>query len=174
MVSGRGSVTTTVTLDTNVLQEYWKQQARVAIVEELLDLAEDELINLMVTRRIYEDVPHPPLADRIGKLNEIRVNLTGTVFRLNVSALNSGDVLGSDMAIRVFDSVSQNLTHQGQSPPDWRDWDHLHGHYLSMHDVFLTWDKNILRAAPQLKARLDIVVMKPEEFIAKLSAQRIQ
>ena len=167
-------MTTTVTLDTNVVQEYRKQRARVATVEALLDLAEDELINLAVTRRIYEDVPHSPLADRIGELHEIGVDLTGSVFRLDVSALDSGDMLGSNIAMDVFESIAHKLAHQGQSAPDWRDWDHVHGHYLSGRDVFLTWDKDILRAAPQLKAQLEIVVMKPEEFIAKLSAQGIQ
>ena len=142
-------------------------------MEALLDFAEDELINLAVTRRIYEDVPHPPLADRIDKLHEIGVNLAGSVFRLDVSALDSGDMLGSDIFMDVFESVTHNLAHQGQSVPDWRDWDHVHGHYLSGRDVFLTWDKDILRAAPELKAQLEIVVMKPEEFIAKLSPQGI-
>ena len=116
-------MTTTVTLDTNVVQEYWRQGARVAIVEALIDLAEDELINLAVTRRIYEDVPHPPLADRISKLDEIGVNLTGSVFRLGISALGSGDMLGSDIAKDVFESVAHNLANQGQSVTDWRDWD---------------------------------------------------
>ena len=167
-------MTTTVTLDTNVVQEYWHQRARIAIVEALIDLAEDELISLAVTRRIYADVPHPPLADRISKLHEIGVNLTGSVFRLDVSALDGGDMLGSDIAMDVFESVAYNLAHQGQPAPDWRDWDHVHGHYLSGRDVFLTWDKDILRAAPQLKAQLEIAIMKPEEFIAKLSAQGIQ
>ncbi len=64
-------------------------------MEALLDFAEDELINLAVTRRIYEDVPHPPLADRIDKLHEIGANLAGSVFRLDVSALDSGDMLDS-------------------------------------------------------------------------------
>ena len=137
--------------------------------EALLDLAEDELINLAVTRRIYEDVPHPPLADRIDKLHEIGVNLTGSVFRLDVSALDSGDMLGSDIFMNVCESVTHNLAHQGQGGPDWRDWDHVHGHYLSGRDVFLTRDKGILRAAPELKAQLEIVVMKPEEFIALIT-----
>ena len=167
-------MTTTVTLDTNVVQEYWHQRARVAIVEALIDLAEDELISLAVTRRIYEDVPHPPLADRINKLNEIGVNIAGSVFRLDISALDSGDMLGSDTAMDVFESVADNLAQQGQPSPDWRDWDHVHGHYLSRRDVFLTWDKDILRAASQLKAQLEIVIMKPEEFIANMSAQGVQ
>ena len=102
----------------------------------LLDLAEDELINLAVTRRIYEDVPQSPLADRIGELHEIGVDLTGSVFRLDVSALDSGDMLGSNIAMDVFESIAHKLAHQGQSAPDWRDWDHVHGHYLSGRDVF--------------------------------------
>ena len=166
-------MTTTVTLDTNVVQEYWHQRARVASVETLVSLAEDELIGLAVTRRIYEDVPYPPLADRINELDEINVKVTGSVFRLDVSALDSGDMLGSDIAMDAFESVADNFARQGQPAPDWRDWDHLHGHYLSGRDVFLTWDKDILRAASQLKAQLQMDIMKPEDFIVKLSAQGI-
>ena len=166
-------MTTTVTLDTNIIQEYWKQRTRVAIVEALLDLAKDGLIDLAVTRRIYEDVPCSPLADRIDGLRESGINLTGSVFRLDVSALDFGDMLGSDTAGDAFKSMDDQLVRQGQSVPDWRDWDHVHGHFLSGRDVFLTWDKAILRVAPQLKAKLEIVVMQPEEFMAELSAQGI-
>ena len=141
-------MTTTVTLDTNVVQEYWKQRDQVAVVEALLDLAERKLIDLAVTRRIYEDVPHSPLADRIDELQEIGINLTGSVFWLDVSALDSGDMLSSDIAMHVFESVTQSLASQGRSAPDWRDWDHVHGHCLSGCDILLTWDKDILRAAP--------------------------
>lgn len=165
---------TTVTLDTNVVQEYWRQRAQAPIVEALLDLAERKLINLAVTRRIYEDVPRFPLKDRIDELPEIGINVTGSVFRLDVSALNGGDMLGSDTSMDVFESVIQSLDIQGLPTPDWRDWDHVHAHYLSGRDAFLTWDKGILRAAPQLKAQLEIIVMKPEEFIARLSDRGIQ
>ena len=164
---------TTVTLDTNIVQEYWRQRDKVAVVETLLDLAKRKLTDLAVTRRIYEDVPHSPLADRIDALQEIGISVTGSVFRLDVSALGSGDMLGSDIAMDVFESVTESLASQGQPAPDWRDWDHVHGHYLSGRDILLTWDKDILRAAPQLKAQLQINIMKPEEFIAKLSSQGI-
>ena len=49
--------------------------------------------------------------------------------------------------------------------PDWRDWDHLHAHYLRRRDVFLTWDGGILDCADELKGKLDIVVMRPEEYL---------
>ena len=159
---------TTVTLDTSGMQELWKQQERVAVVETLLDLAKDGLIDLAVTRRIYEDIPRPPLAYRISRLPELGVRQIGSVFRLDVSALDSGDMLGSDRFMDVFDSIAQKLKRQGQSVPDWRDWDHVHGHYLSGRDVFLTWDGRLLQAAIQLKKKVGIVVMKPEEFIADL------
>ena len=167
-------MTTTVTLDTNVVREYWSQRARVAVVEALINLAEGGLISLAVTRRIFHDIPDPPLAERISSLREIGVNLTGSVFRLDISALDSGDMLGSELALDVFESVACNLALEGQPAPDWRDWDHLHGHYLSGRDVFLTWDKDILRAAPQLDTQLGIVIMKPEDFIDSLSAQVFQ
>ena len=49
------------------------------------------------------------------------------------------------------------------------DWDHIHGHYLKGRDVFLTWDRPLLDAAPELKAQLGIVVMKPEDFLSCFS-----
>ena len=41
-----------VTLDTNLLLEYWKQQDRRMIVERLIELARAGRVNLAVTARI--------------------------------------------------------------------------------------------------------------------------
>ena len=155
----------TVTLDTNVVQEYWHQREKVAVVDELLGLAEEGHIDLAVTRRIHDDIPCPPLADRINELSKIGVRMTGSVFRIGQSVLNGPDMLGSETAMDAFDSVINNLALQGQSAPDWRDWDHLHGHYLLKRDVFLTWDKGILRVASKMKEQLSMAIMKPENFI---------
>jgi hypothetical protein len=35
--------------------------------------------------------------------------------------------------------------------PDWRDWDHLGAQMLQRRDVFLTWDKAILRLTTRLE-----------------------
>ena len=52
-----------------------------------------------------------------------------------------------------------------RKPPDWRDWDHLHGHYLAERDAFLTWDVAILKSGHQLQDMLGLTVMKPEDCL---------
>ena len=69
----------TVTLDTNVLVEFWRNQNRATVTESLLTLA---------------DIPRPPLANRINELPELKVQQIGAVFRLDFSALDGGDMLG--------------------------------------------------------------------------------
>ena len=152
------------TLDTNLLVEYWKNQAKAAVVQCLLDLAQDEQLDLAVTARIREDVPQPPLSNRINKLPEIRVQEIGTAMRLDFGVLDR-DYLGDDRFLDVADQLMDDFSRRSTNPPDWRDWDHVHGHYLAGRDVFLTWDKRILDAAPSLQSELGIVVMKPEDFL---------
>lgn len=60
------------------------------------------------------------------------------------------------------------LEHQGKTTPDWRDWDHLHAHHLSGRDVFLTWDRRILDVGAELRERLGIIVVQPEDYLATL------
>ena len=47
----------------------------------------------------------------------------------------------------------------------WKDWDHLHAHYVNRRDVFLTWDKGILSFSAGLRDELNLVVMKPDEYL---------
>lgn len=61
------------------------------------------------------------------------------------------------------------LEGQGKTPPDWRDWEYLHAHYLSGRDLFLTWDRRILDCGPELKRRLDLVVMQPEQYFESMA-----
>jgi hypothetical protein len=71
-----------------------------------------------------------------------------------------------DQAFEDFLSTAQALAKQrGKKPPDWRDWDHLHAHYLLRRDVFLTWDEGILSLSQELTVQFGVVVMKPEEYL---------
>ena len=152
------------TLDTNLLVEYWKNQAKAAVVEGLLELAQSGQLDLAVTARIREDIPQPPLSDRINRLREISVQETGTVMRLDVGVLGRdslGDVGFKDVADQLTDEFSRRST----KPPDWRDWDHVRAHYLAGRDVFLTWDKRILDVACDLQDKLGVTVMKPEDYL---------
>lgn len=152
------------TLDTNLLIEYWKNQAKAAVVKRLLDLAQDGQLDLAVTARIREDVPQPPLSNRINKLPEIGVQEIGTAMRLDVGVLDR-DYLGDDRFLDVAGEIMNDFSRKSTSPPDWRDWDHVHGHYLAGRDVFLTWDKRILDAADELRDKLSVRVMMPEDYL---------
>ena len=59
-----------VTLDTSVLLEYWKDQAKRALVERLLVLAEEKQIDLAITARVREDIPLEPLTSKDNALAE--------------------------------------------------------------------------------------------------------
>lgn len=157
----------TATLDTNVLVEYWRNRKNVLFAESLLDLAQQGKIDLAITSRISADIPDLPLANRINDLPQLNVQQFGSVFRLDHSSLDGGDVLGSDAFVNVMDSLDNRFDREGRVKrrPDWKDWDHLHGHYLSGRDVFLTWDRPILEVVSELQQQLGIVVTTPQEFL---------
>ena len=157
----------TVTLDTNVLMEYWRNQKNVLITKSLLNLARQGKIDLAITSRISADIPDLPLATRINDLPQLSVQQIGSVFRLDHSSLGGGDVLGSDSFLDIVDSLDNRFDREGRVKrrPDWKDWDHLHGHYLSDRDVFLTWDRPLLEVASELQQQLGIVVTTPQEFL---------
>ena len=68
----------TVTLDTNVLEEYWREQDNAAVAESLLDLAMRRQVDLAITSRIYADIPDLPLANRINDLPALNVKKIGS------------------------------------------------------------------------------------------------
>lgn len=161
----------TVTLDTNIFMEFWNDGDKAVVVEALLNLAASAQVDLAITNRVGEDVPLPPLAERINDLPKLNVEQIGSVFRLGHSALDGGDMFGSDSFLDVIDVLEDKMDLEGRvkKRPDWRDWDHLHGHYLTGRDTFLTWDRPILDVASELLSRLGIVVMKPEKFLSQLA-----
>lgn len=158
----------TVTLDTNVIREWWENRARIEHVNELLDLSRSRKIDLAVTSRISDDIPEPPLADKINELPNLNVRDIGSVIRFG--RWKAGiDVAGNDEFKKFSDSIvgSEQFSRMNvERRPDWRDWDHLHTHYRYKRDCFLTWDKGILHFADELKKKLDVIVMKPDTFIS--------
>jgi len=154
----------TLTLDTNLLQEYWKQRDKVQFVEQLLDLAQQGKVDLAVTARVREDIPQPPLATKLNDLAELNIDETGSVTRLGHWVLGR-DMLGDDAFEDYWSTACELAKQRGKKPPDWRDWDHLHAHYLLHREVFLTWDGGITCLSEELKDQFGIVVMKPEEYL---------
>ena len=153
-----------LTLDTNLLHRFWKQQPKARVVEQLLFLAEQGKVDLAVTRRVHDDIPEPPLADRLNELPTLKVRETGVEARVGDWVLGE-DMIGDDAFERYRSTACEMAQKRGKKPPDWRDWSHLHGHYLAHRDVFLTWDGGILCLRKELRERFGIVVMTPEEYI---------
>jgi hypothetical protein len=161
-----------VTLDTNVLQEFWNDRTRRAVVERLLALAEAEGIDLAVTARVREDIPDEPLASKIRTLSDIGVEESGSVTRLDWK-------LGRDqLGLEEFETFRLQLesARKERDPklPDWRDWDHLHAHMLQGRTVFLTWDRPILRLSQLLRDRFGIRVQAPEDFLDEIETDATQ
>ena len=161
----------TITLDTNIFMEFWNEGDKAGVVEALLNLAASAQVDLATTNRIAVDVPLPPLAERINDLPKLNVEQIGSVFRLGHSALGGGDMIGSDSFLDVINALEHKMDLEGRvkKRPDWRDWDHLHGHYLTGRDTFLTWDQPILDVASELLSSLGIGAMKPEKFLSQIA-----
>ncbi len=159
------TVPETLTLDSSVVQAYWRRETgRIEVVERLLDLSDTGAVDLTVTRTIVHDIPHDPLAARILALPEIGVSVSGTVFRLDDSLLGGPDMLGDQEFMAFIDGLLENST--GKRDPDWRDVDHLHAHKLLGRDVFLSWDRRMLALAPDLAREYDFVLLTPEAYLA--------
>ena len=164
--SGRFDLTAerlpTLTLDTSVLFELWKSGSKARVVRRLLELAQRQRASVRATGRIYEDVFRPPLADEIANLPALGVDLMSSVVRPHYWRVGV-DTAGSiefDQAHEALTSLEDRVLHR-----DWRDWDHLHAHFVSGRDFFLTWDKKLQHYGDGLKDLLGVVVMSPEEYI---------
>ena len=136
----------TVTLDTNVVREWWDNRSRVEHVEKLLELGKKFEIDLAVTRRIHDDVPNQPLAAKINDLPNLLIHEIGAVMRLNNWEAGT-DTIGVTEFVNFIGSIetSDEFNHMNKDKrPDWRDWDHIHTHYRYSRDYFVTWDNKVL------------------------------
>jgi hypothetical protein len=159
-------VTERLTLDTNLLQEYWREQAKRDVVQQLLDFAKTGAAELVVTARIGEDIPGGPLAERLRELPDMGIGQIGSVTRLDSWVLGR-DMLGSDIFNELQKRADAELLRRGRATvPDWRDWDHVHAHFLRHRDIFLTWDKRLAEAVGIVAEHLPIKMMTPENYLA--------
>ena len=155
----------TLTLDTSIVMAKWKNEPGSNTVDRLLDLALERPLSLRVTERIREDVPRPKLSNEIDRLPELGIKFVGSVIRPD--SWRAGiDYAGS---VEFEEAYNQSTTSEERlKKKDWKDWDHLHAHYLSKRDVFLTFDSTFQRKASSLTEILGIVIMDPEEYLADL------
>ena len=158
----------TVTLDTNVVREWWENRSKIEYVEELLELAKKFEIELAVTRRIHDDVPDQPLAAKINDLPNLLIREIGAVMRLNNWDAGT-DTIGISEFVNFIESIetSDVFNHMNKNKrPDWRDWDHIHTHYRYSRNYFLTWDSKVLHFKKAFED-FGINVMKPEEYLSQ-------
>jgi hypothetical protein len=162
-----------VTLDTNLLQEYWRLRPKAKIVEQVLALNQQGKIQLAVTARIHEDIPYLALSDKINELPDLSIEKTASIAGVGVWMLDR-DMLGGDSFDAYWPTakaLAQQRISKKKEPPDWRDWDHLHAHFLLRRDVFLTWDEGILSLSSELKSLFQVVVMTPEECLKTIPSE---
>lgn len=134
-------------------------------MQKLLELNRNGWIDLAVTSRIHANIPADPWASELKEeLNKLTIVEIGSVTRLGSWRLGE-DRLSDKRFLGVASSICDRHTPTDPKIPDHRDWDHLHGHHLANRDVFLTWDRNILRLASELRQRLNLIAMAPEEFL---------
>lgn len=154
-----------LTLDTNLLIEYWRRRKKVDIIENLLELGKQGIVDLAVTARIREDIPLPTLSNNLNNLPELQITETGSIARWGYWLLDGRQMFG-DEAFNDFLTTGVELAKKrGKTPPDWRDWDHLHAHYLLKRDIFLTWDDGIICLSKELKENFDINISSPDEYL---------
>jgi hypothetical protein len=104
-----------LTLDTMLLQDYWKQRPRRAVTEPLLELARAGGVDLAVTARIREDVPNEPLATEVNRLSQLKVEETGSITRLGYWVLGR-DRLGRMSLRRMSKSWTPAVARARRSP----------------------------------------------------------
>ena len=161
-----------LTLDTNLLFEYWNQREKRKVVECLAELAVSGEVDLAVSARIREDVPRDPLASKLNEVHLPGIVETASVARVGFWVIGR-DMIGADGFEDRHIEAWQLAKQRGvKKPPDWRDWDHPHSHFLQGRNYFLTWDRGILCLAHELEKWFGIVVLKPEAELEKIDERK--
>ena len=127
------------------------------------------MVDLAVTRRIEQDLKFDSDDEQFLQDNNIRkitsIMRTGFDTKRNQPLFDPQfNKMGSTEFFNITRCVIDSLIKTGQSPPGYLDWDHLHSHYVSKRDIFLTQDKELLGAGRELK-QFGIHVMTIEQFL---------
>ena len=156
-----------VTLDSDVFLKIKRGESM-----DMLEFRKKYLVDLAVTHRIHEDLKLQPCEEQflfdsyIRKIPSIMrccFDSKAERFLLNPKF----NKLGCTEFLKFTGSVVNNyFKPRGEIPPGYLDWDHLHAHYLSGRDIFLTDDQKVLGIDNQLK-EFGIIVMNFEKFLNK-------
>ena len=157
----------TVTLDTDVVRDWWENRSKVEHVKKLLELGKRFEIDLAVTRRIRDDVPDQPLAAKINDLPNLLIHEIGAIIRPN-NWEPGIDIIGITEFKNCIGSIetSDEFNNMNKKRPGSHDWDHIHTHYRYGRNYFLTWDKGILHFKKVFED-FGIKVMNPEEYLSQ-------
>ena len=155
-----------VTLDTDVFLKMKRGEP-----VDMLEFRKTHLVDLAVSQRIREDILLRPdeeqlLFDayirRIPSIMRCSFDSRAQRFLLNPKFNKPGCTEFLKFTELIINSYFKP---RGETPPGYLDWDHLHAHYLSGRDIFLTDDQKILKIKEQLKEELGITVMNLEDFL---------
>ena len=158
----------TVTLDTNVVIEWWDNQDKVEYVDKLLELGKKFEIDMAVTRRIRDDLLKRSSIAEINDLPNLLIDEIGAVIRIN-NWKPGTDIVGITEFVNFIGSIetSDKFDHMSKKrQPDERDWDHIHTHYRYSRNYFLTWDRGILHFQKEFE-EFGIKIMKPENYLSQ-------
>ena len=155
-----------VTLDTDVLLKMKRGEYM-----DVVEFRKKYLVDLAVSQRIREDIKLRP--DEEMFLSNYYIRTIPSIMRCNFDSRAQRFLVnpkfnkpGSTEFLEAAESIINNFFKpRGEKPPGYLDWDHLHAHYLSGRDIFLTDDQKILKIKDQLKEELDIVAMNLEDFV---------
>lgn len=154
-----------VTIDTNVIINENNQ-----MIVQIKQLAEQGLIDIAVTTRVIADKDQDKNERRKSEhLKEFdHYPKVGTVARSVFSRWDSGDFWAGEADVQLGNQLSQILFGKMQdkcSHNELSDLDHLAGHLHAKRDVFVTFDKDILRKHKELHEQIGITVNSPEELV---------
>ena len=164
----------TVTIDTNVFQEHERKQDKWEVAERVFALAEQDKIAMTLTTRVWADIPDGPRREALESyLAKPWFTLSPAAIKYDSDSGEGTDYMSDFMIDDFMDALEKRDRERGRRKliPSQIDRDHVQGYYLSRRDVFLTWDKEVLRWAADLKPRFGIIVMKPEAFLETFSKE---
>ena len=162
-----------ITLDTNVILKMKRGE-----ILDPLKLREKCPLDLAVTQRIRDDLSlnlsdeqflENSFIRRIPSIMRNSYDSDSKRFLLNPEF----DKPGSTEFLQVAESIIEGLKHTGENPPEYLDFDHIHAHYMSGRDIFVTEDKKILKMSSKLKD-LGIRIMNFEKLLSTIEENGIQ
>ena len=154
-----------VTLDSDVFLKMNRGES-----VDMLEFRKKYLVDLAVPQRIRDDLKLRPHEEefishyyirKIPSIMRFCFDSRAQRFLINPKF----NKLGSTEFLEFAESIVNNyFKPTGERPPGYLDWDHLHAHYLSGRDIFLTDDGKILSISSQLE-EFGIIVMNLKKFL---------